>query len=454
MAEECRTSYADMINSDEVFMEAITEDPGLADALNVGSCKTSREEKDTLGCKNGQMVFGQCIGMGGSKDKSILETTEGCESVAIQHTLNAGVSKALSCTSNSLSKKSKTKSSTIQALRVVIKNLNTGGGDFSFNSSQKAETDAQVIDFTSMEVQKEFKNTVEQELETLQESMQETKSDGFATGNSNKSLQQQITSSIASSADMNLTEVIQEAITSVCTKQGQDIVFEDIKTYGGDVSVELLQEAATKVVIDSVTKAVVGHISENSSIQKNIATAKAVQKNIRAERAMYTGIGTVMLFLLLCVMGCIAVFSIHRLGHQYMLPSYRLMCFWIAFFFTLLMVAIPVFREFTGFWILSVVILLLGITFSFFEIGKTSEKFSLGNGFQFLFAAYPEAGNVCMDPTNKKYCKLVVNIKEQDANILLDAAFNPAIQQSQSQFQRSNSKQQVQTIQKKSKSTK
>ena len=423
MSDECSTAYADMVNSDNIFAEAITADPGLADALNVGSCKTHREEKDTMAC-SGQVVFGQCLGVGGVTDNSVTEQTEGCESVAIQHSLNVGVSKALSCTSNNLSKKSRSEASTIQALRVVFKNVNTGGGNFNFDTAQKSETEAQVIDFTSMEVQKEFKNTVEQELETLQENMQKTESDGFATGNSNKSLQQNIAASIASSADMNLTEVIQEAITSVCTKQGQDLVFEDIFTYGGNVNVNLIQESVTKMVIDSVTKAVVGHVSENSSMQKSISTSKSVQENIRKEKAMYTGMGTVMLFMLFTVISCLAVFSIHRWGHSYMLPSYRLMCFWIAFVFTLLMVVIPIFREFYAFWGFAVIVLVLAIIFSFFEIGKTNEKISFGKGFQFLFAAYSDAVNSCEDVENNKYCTLYKSDEYSPENILFPPAFS------------------------------
>ena len=451
MSDGCTTSYSDLVNSDQIFEDAIKADPALADGLNVGSCKTFREEKNEdlsrsvcMGVKMGPYCGGPSSEP--MKDETITETTEGCESVAIQHALNVGISKALSCTANSLSKKSRSEASTIQALRVVFKNVNTGGGNFNFDAAQKSETDAQVIDFTSMEVQKEFKNTVEQELETLQESMQTAETDEFATGNSNKSLQQNIAASISSSADMNLTEVIQEAITSVCTKQGQDLVFEDIFTYGGNVNVDLIQESVTKMVIDSVTKAVVGHISENSSMQKSISTMKSTQENIKKSQGKYTGIFSVMLFMLFTIIGCLTVFSIHRWGHSYMLPSYRLMCFWIAFVFTLLMVAIPVFREFEVIWILSLVLLILAIIFSFFEIGKTNEKFSFGNGFQFIFAPYADAVNSCKDRENNKYCTLFKSDNFVPENILLPNAFQQGQQGQKTQGQKTQGQTQGQQI--------
>jgi len=428
MSDGCTTAYSDLVNSDEIFEDAIKADPSLADGLNVGSCKTFREEK------NEDLSSSVCVGVkigpycGGPstepmKDQTITETTEGCESVAIQHALNLGISKALSCTSNSLSKKSRTETSTIQALRIVFRDINTRGGDFNVDMSQKSETEAKVIDFTSMEVQKEFKNTVEQELETLQESMQTAETDEFATGNSNKSLQQSIAASISSSADMNLTEVIQEAVASVVTKQGQDLIYEGIDTGGGDFNVKKTQEAVTKLTIDSVTKAVVGHISENSSMQKSISTMKSTQENIKKSQAKYTGIFSVMLFMMFTIIGCLVVFSIHRWGHSYMLPSYRLMCFWIAFVFTLLMVAIPVFREFEVIWIFSLVLLILAIIFSFFEIGKTNEKFSFGNGFQFIFAPYADAVNSCKDRENNKYCTLFKSDNFVPENVLLSGGF-------------------------------
>lgn len=430
MSDGCTTSYSDLVNSDQIFEDAIKADPALADGLNVGSCKTFREEKNEdlsrsvcMGVKMGPYCGGPSSEP--MKDETITETTEGCESVAIQHALNVGISKALSCTANSLSKKSRSEASTIQALRVVFRNVNTRGGDIKVDMSQKSETEAKVIDFTSMDVQKEFKNTVEQELETLQESLQTAETDEFATGNSNKSLQQNIAASISSSGDMNLTEVIQEAVASVVTKQGKDLVYEGTDTGGGDIDIKFTQEAVTKLTIDSVTKAVVGHISENSSMQKSISKSKSIQENIKKSQGKYTGIFSVMLFMLFTIIGCLTVFSIHRWGHSYMLPSYRLMCFWIAFVFTLLMVAIPVFREFEVIWIFSLVLLILAIIFSFFEIGKTNEKFSFGNGFQFIFAPYADAVNSCEDVEKNKYCTLYKSKEYSQENILLNPAFPP-----------------------------
>lgn len=428
MTDNCGTAYADMVNSDEIFAAAITKDPGLADALDVGSCKTFREEKDEqtsaevcMGANLGPYCAGPKVDA--KTDKTITETTEGCESVAIQHALNVGISKALSCTANELSKKLNTDASTIQAMKVVFKNVKTGGGDFTYKSEQKIETDAQVIDFTSQEVQKEFENTVEQELETLQESMQSTETDTFATGNSNKSLQQQITASISSTADMNISEVISETITSLCSKQGQELIFENIDTEGGNVDVENIQESIQKVVVDSVTKQVVGHISKNSSMQKNISSAKSAQENIRKTKNLYAGMGVVMVVMMLIVLACMFVFSIHRVGHKYMLPVYRVICFYSSFFILILMLSIPIFREFVPIWVMALIFFVIALIISFVEIGKNNEKISFGNGSQFLFQPYPDAENICDD--DGKYCILYKNNKNYDEeNIIFKSAFS------------------------------
>ena len=403
---DCKTAYNDMLNSDQIFTEIMETDPSLADALNIGACKTMREEdrEKTEVCV-GASVGPACMGpKAGNESEYIKATTEGCESAAIQHALNVGVNKTLSCTSNSLSQKSKSASSTIQLIKLKITDIRTSGGDVNIEITQTAETDMNIIDFTSLEVQKEFTNAIQQELESFQEAVQSQQSDSeFGTGNANRSLQQNIAGSFASTGDLNISELVKEAVTSVCTKQGNELEITGIDTRlvdsngnpiagrGGDANITLLQESAQKVVIESMTQAIVNSVTNNSVMQKNITTSKVKQENIKKTQANYAAVFVMLTIFFLIVIGCLVLFSVNKLGKKYTLPSTRCACFWTSFVFVILMAAIPLFRQgdLKYFWILSLIFFLLALGLSFGVIG---------NGSEYIVSPYTNAVNVEINP--------------------------------------------------------
>ena len=409
----CDTAYGEMMKSEKVFADALETDPTLAGALNVGSCETSRSENSGEYCA-GANAGGICMGPK-AEFESIEATTKGCESVAIQHSLSLGLNKSLNCTANTLQQQSRNESSTVQALRIKIKDSKVKG-NFDLNTQQESSTDAKIIDFTSMEVQNEFENTVKQSLNSFQDLAQSSETDSeFASGDSQKAFQSNVSAAISSAAKTNVTELIKQTINSVVSKQGQDIEISGLEV-DGDMNVNLIQKSAQKIVVDSVTKAIVSDIMINSGMSEQINSMKAAQTSIKKTQNTYQNVFGMLSFLFFIFIAAIMMFTIKRLGKKYNAASIRCMCFWTALLILILMLAIPICREIIVIWIPSLILFFLAMGINTMELNKDSEKISFGNGFKYVFNPYPEAKNMCPEEGENGFCTYYNMKKDKDGN--------------------------------------
>jgi hypothetical protein len=402
---ECDTAYDKMIESENIFAEALESDPALSDALNVGSCETSRKEDDMKLCSGGSLL-GMCMG-GGVETESVEAITKGCESVAIQHSLTAGLNKSLNCTANNLSNQTRASGSTIQQLNVVLKGRKMTG-NIKANLMQTSSQDAKVIDFTSSEVQTEFDNTVKQTLNSFSELSQKQKSDSeFASGDSQKMLQENVNAAIASTGKTNTSGIIKQVILDVVTIQGQDIII-DYEEVEGDIDITALQESYTSLVIDSITKSIVADVMKNSGLQEQVNSMKAAQESIKETQKEKNGQMTVGFVLLGLLFFCCIIFSLHRVGHQYVLPAYRCASFWVSIM--LFLVLIFAFTDYYVVWGLAICILFFVMIINLMpEQLKENEIMSFGNGSKYIFAPYLNAENRCerVEKGVKKNCWLL-----------------------------------------------
>ncbi len=409
----CDTAYGEMMKSEEVFADALETDPSLADALNVGSCETSRSETSGEYCA-GANVGDLCMGPKAELDM-VDATTKGCESVAIQHSLSLGLNKSLNCTANTLQQQSRNESSTVQALRIKIKDSKVKG-NFDLSTQQESSTDAKIIDFTSMEVQNEFENTVKQSLNSFQDLAQSSETDSeFASGDSQKAFQSNVSAAISSAAKTNVTELIKQTINSVVTKQGQDIEISGLEV-DGDMNINLVQKSAQKIVIDSVTKAIVSDIMINSGMSEQINSMKAAQTSIKKTQNTYQNVFGMLSFLFFIFIVAIIMFTIKRLGKKYNAASLRCVCFWTALLILILMLAIPICREIIVIWIPSLILFVLAMGINTMELNKDSEKISFGNGFKYVFNPIPEAKNMCPEEGDDGFCTYYTLKKDKDGD--------------------------------------
>ena len=399
-----------MMKSEQVFADALKTDPELADSLNVGSCETSRSETSGSYCA-GANVGGLCMGPKAELDM-VDATTKGCESVAIQHSLNVGLNKSLNCTANTLQQQSRNESSTVQALRIKIKDSKVKG-NFDLSTQQESSTDAKIIDFTSMEVQNEFENTVKQSLNSFQDLAQSSETDSeFASGDSQKAFQSNVSAAVSSAAKTNVSEVIKQTINSVVSKQGQDIEISGLEV-DGDMNISLIQKSAQKIVIDSVTKAIVSDIMINSGMSEQVNAMSAAQTSIKKTQNTYQNVFGMLSFLSFIFLVSIIMFTIQRLGKKYNPAVIRCMCFWTALLIIILMIAIPICREIIVIWIPSLILFVLAMGINTMEINKDSEKISFGNGFKYVMNPYPEAKNMCPAEGESGFCTFY-NLKKDD----------------------------------------
>jgi hypothetical protein len=433
---QCDTAYDKMIESENVFSEALESDPSLSDALNVGSCETSRKEDEFSICSGGS-AFGMCMG-GSVKGKEIDATTKGCESVAIQHSLTAGLNKSLNCTANNLSNQTRASGSTIQQLNVVVKSRKMKG-NLKSKLTQTSSQDAKVIDFTSNEVQTEFDNTVKQTLNSFSELSQKQKSDSdFASGDSQKMLQENVNAAVASTGKTNTSGIIKQVILDVVTIQGQDIIYE-FDEIEGDIDITALQESYTSMVIDSITKSIVEDVMKNSGLQEQVNSMKAAQESIKETQKEKNGQMTVGFVLLGLLFFCCIIFSLHRVGHQYVLPAYRCASFWVSIM--LLLVLIFAFTDYYVVWGLAICLLFFVMIINLMpEQLKENEIMSFGNGSKYIFAPYLNAENRCarVEKGVKKNCWLLY--KKGDVETVIDG---PSFQDTPMQPVQQQNKKQV-----------
>tara|TARA_B100001027_G_scaffold14511_2_gene8747 strand:+ start:2421 stop:3896 length:1476 start_codon:yes stop_codon:yes gene_type:complete len=407
----CDTAYGDMMKSEKVFADALETDPELADALNVGSCETSRSESSGEYCA-GASAGGVCMGPKAELDH-VEATTKGCESVAIQHSLSLGLNKSLNCTANTLQQQSRNESSTVQALRIKIKDSKVKG-NFDLSTVQESSTDAKIIDFTSMEVQNEFENTVKQSLNSFQELAQSSETDSeFASGDSQKAFQSNVSAAISSAAKTNVTEVIKQTINSVVSKQGQDIEISGLEV-DGDMNINLIQKSAQKIVIDSVTKAIVSDIMINSGMSEQVNAMSAAQTSIKKTQNTYQNVFGMLSFLFFIFIAAIIMFTIKRLGKKYNAASLRCLCFWTALLILTLMLAIPICREIIVIWIPSLILFVLAMGINTMELNKDSERISFGDGFKYVLNPYPKAKNMCPEEGDDGFCTFYNMKKDKD----------------------------------------
>ena len=170
-----------------------------------------------------------------------------------------------------------------------------------------------MIDFTSSKVQTELWNSVKASINSLQKQMQNTKktNTGFTTPSAQKSLAENINSTLQSASQTLSSSTVSNVINSLVSKQG-DVVTISGDTFKSTLTINDMQSTVLDFISNTVAKSVVGDIFKNKDLSEEITKSLQIQKQENEKKETDSdAFLTMSLYLVFFIIG-VFLFSIKR----------------------------------------------------------------------------------------------------------------------------------------------
>lgn len=381
----CGNSYDDLLSQEGLFNKAIESSKSAEEAgLQPSSCKTANMQDSSA--ISGSVLGGVGPKLSGSNTFQA-SVSSGCSALAVQYALNENLTNSLNCTCQTLQNESSDKAGSVQKLKLVIKDA-TVKGNATFNISQGSTTTAQIIDFTSADVQTKLSNSMKASLNSLNKSAQSKKVTGstnFTSPSAQKSLQDAVSAVVASSATTLNSDIINKTIQSVCNVQDETLYIIG-STFDSNLDVNSLQNSSINYVTKNIAKAVVGSLMQNSTlssqIQKTVQTQKTIKKKEEEKKKQSSFWDWIILIIVLVLL---MFFSIDQYHTDKISPKIRFALFWAAFLSFAILFIISSDKDKKGFWISGLILFAVATALNFSIINKNSTELKFGNGMKYVF---------------------------------------------------------------------
>ena len=372
----CSSQYSQMMGSEDVYNKAMKQNPQLAkDGLDPGSCKTSSTT-------NNESAEGVDVFAGGGAKESddySKDTSSGCSAVAIQYAMNEGMSNTLNCTCQSLQSDATNNIKDVEQIEIEFDN-DSFKKNLKITNDQTSQTNVKMINFLSASVQNQLTNSAQSTINSFQQSTQNQKSNAnFTTPTAQKSLQDNINSTLQSAGQTVNSDTMSTVVNSLCEIKNSKLVFKD-DTFMGNVDITNLQQSSLTYMAQNISKGLVGAVMKNSTLDTEISKTTQMQKSVLDKKKKEESNFLKYILITLVFLIAITVFSIDKFKNTTIKPTYRTFAFWTAF--VVMVLAMILENKAQGFWITLLVLFILTIMINIKEFHE--KQIILGGGLHYI----------------------------------------------------------------------